>query len=208
MYLPASFVESDLAALDALIERDNFITLITVRDGIPSVNHLPVIYRRDGGRIQLHGHWARPNPQAKHAGAATAIVHGPHAYVSPAWYPDKDEQARVPTWNYTVAHLAGTLETFEDEASLADLVDQLSRQHEASVGSDWRFEFERDDLRRQLRGIIGFRFHVDAASLKFKLNQNHPTANRLSVAAQLEQQSREGSRDIARLMRAYTPTED
>jgi transcriptional regulator len=208
MYLPASFVESDLTALDALIERDNFITLVTVHDGAPVVNHLPVLYYREGARIELHGHWARPNPQAKHAGPATAVVHGPHAYVSPSWYPDKEEQARVPTWNYAVAHLAGTLETFDDEASLSALVDALSRQHESRAGGDWRFESDRDDQRRQLRGIIGFRFHVDAASLKFKLNQNHPTANRLSVAARLEQQPREASRDVAALMRARTPTED
>ncbi|MFC5578138.1 FMN-binding negative transcriptional regulator [Lysobacter niabensis] len=208
MYLPASFIESDLAAFDALIERDNFITLITVRDDTPVVNHLPVLCQREGGRIELRGHWARPNPQAQHAGAATAIVHGPHAYVSPSWYPDKEEQARVPTWNYAVAHLAGTLETFEDEASLAELVDDLGRRHEARVGSDWRFESDRDDQRRQLRGIIGFRLHVDTATLKFKLNQNHPAANRLSVAARLEQQPWEASRDIAALMRARTPTED
>ena len=208
MYLPASFIESDLAALDVLVERDNFITLVTVRDGLPAINHLPVLYRREGGRIELQGHWARPNPQSKHAGAASAIVHGPHAYVSPAWYPDKQEQARVPTWNYAVAHLSGTLETFEDEAALADLVDGLSRQHEARVGSDWRFESERDELRRQLRGIIGFRFRVDNAALKFKLNQNHPASNRRSVAAQLGQQSSEASRDIAALMRARTPMED
>jgi transcriptional regulator len=208
MYLPTSFVESDLAALDALVERDNFITLITVRDGSPTVNHLPVLYHRDGERIELRGHWARPNPQARHLGAATAIVHGPHAYVSPSWYPDKEEQARVPTWNYAVAHLAGTLESFDDEASLAALVDGLSRRHEALVGRDWRFEFDRDDHRVQLRGIVGFRFRVDTASLKFKLNQNHPTTNRLSVAAHLEQLPRDAGHEVAALMRARTPRED
>ncbi|QNP40806.1 FMN-binding negative transcriptional regulator [Lysobacter solisilvae (ex Woo and Kim 2020)] len=208
MYRPAAFVETDLAALDALIERDNFITLITVRDGAPVVNHLPVLYRRDGDRIELRGHWARPNPQARHAGPATAIVHGPHAYVSPSWYPDKEAEARVPTWNYAVAHLGGTLETFDDEAALAAIVDELSQQHEARAGHAWRFEFERPDHRVQLRGIVGFRFHVDDAVLKFKLNQNHPAANRSAVADQLEQQARDDSRDIAALMRARTPTEN
>ncbi|MDR7098735.1 transcriptional regulator [Lysobacter niabensis] len=207
MYRPASFVETDLAALDALIERDNFITLITVRDGVPMVNHLPVLYHRDGDSVRLRGHWARPNPQARHAGPATVVVHGPHAYVSPSWYPDKESEARVPTWNYAIAHLTGTLETFDDEASLAALVDDLSHQHEARVGRDWRFEYGRDDHRSQLRGIIGFRFHVDTASLKFKLNQNHPIANRLAVAEQLETQQRDDSRDIAALMRARTPLE-
>lgn len=208
MYQPAAFIETDLSALDALIERDNFVTVITVRDGEPVVSQLPVLYRRDDDRIELRGHWARPNPQARHAGPATVLVHGPHAYVSPSWYPDKEAEARVPTWNYAVAHLKGTLETFDDEASLGVIVDGLSRQHETRVDRDWRFEPERDDHRIQLRGIIGFRFRVDHVALKFKLNQNHPVANRLAVAAQLEQQAREASHEIAALMRARTPTED
>ena len=66
MYLPRAFAETDPGALDALLERDNFITLVTVRDGVPTVSHLPVLHRRDGDRIELRGHWARPNPQAKH----------------------------------------------------------------------------------------------------------------------------------------------
>jgi transcriptional regulator len=201
MYLPRAFAESDLAALDDLARRDRFITLVTVRDGEPTVSHLPVLYRREGDRVELIGHWARPNPQAKHAGPALAIFHGPHAYVSPGWYPDKEEAARVPTWNYAVAHLRGTLTTFEDEASLADVVDGLSIEHEASVGGDWRFDFERDDIRRQLRGIVGFRFHAESIALKFKLSQNHPMANREAVARRLESQVRETSRDTAALMR-------
>lgn len=205
MYLPRAFAETDLAALDALIARDNFISLTTVRDGEPTVSHLPVLYRRDGDRIQLRGHWAKPNPQATHAGAALAVVHGPQAYVSPGWYTDKEEAARVPTWNYAVAHLHGRLDLFEDEAELARLVDDLSRQHEARVGSDWRFEVEREELRRQLRGIVGFRFEVERATLKFKFSQNHPLANRIAVAERLDAQGGENARAVAALMRAGLP---
>ncbi len=201
MYLPHAFAEPDLTALDDLIARDNFITLITVRDGLPVTSHLPVLYRRDGDYIDLRGHWARPNPQSRHARRALAIVHGPHAYVSPSWYPDKEEAARVPTWNYAVAHLHGDLTIFDDEASLAAIVDDLSRQHETRAGSDWRYEHAREDIRSQLRGIIGFHMAVDQVTLKFKLSQNHPLANRIQVATQLERQPREASRDVAILMR-------
>lgn len=201
MHVPADFVELDLTALDRLIAADNFITLITVVDGVPTVNHLPVLYRRDGESIELRGHWARSNPQAKHEGPALAIVHGPNAYVSPAWYPDKESQARVPTWNYAVAHLGGRLETFDDDASLAGLVGQLSNQHEAAVGSDWQFESERGEYLSQLRGIVGFRFLVDRTSLKFKFNQNHPTANRVAVADRLDALGSERARAVAALMR-------
>ena len=201
MYLPRAFAESDLAALDALVAHDNFVTLVTVRDGAPTVNHLPVLYRRDGDTVELRGHWARPNPQATHAGPALAIVHGPHAYVSPAWYPDKEAAARVPTWNYAVAHLQGTLSTCDDDASLAAIVDDLSRQHEARIGSDWRYEHHREDHRRQLRGIVGFRMAIERITMKFKLNQNHPAANRIAVAEHLGAQDREASRALAGLMR-------
>ncbi|HEY5850901.1 MAG TPA: FMN-binding negative transcriptional regulator [Lysobacter sp.] len=201
MYLPRAFAETDLQALDWLAQRDRFITLVTVQDGEPTVTHLPVLYRRDGERVELIGHWARPNPQARHSGPALAILHGPHAYVSPSWYPDKEEEARVPTWNYATAHLRGALTTFTDEASLAMVVDGLSREYEASVGQDWRFELERDDHRSQLRGIIGFRFVAEQITLKFKLSQNHPLANRESVIAQLDASPREGGREVATLMR-------
>ncbi|GAB2616615.1 FMN-binding negative transcriptional regulator [Novilysobacter erysipheiresistens] len=201
MYPPSAFVETDLVALDALLADDNFITLVTVRDGLPTVSHLPVLYRREGEAIELVGHFARPNPQARHAGPAIAVVHGPHAYVSPSWYPDKETEARVPTWNYAVAHLHGKLHTFDDEPSLSALVGELSDRHEAIVGGDWRFQPERDDQRVQLRGIIGFRVRVEQANLKFKLNQNHPPANRAAVADRLDALGGDRGRAIARLMR-------
>ena len=205
MHVPAAFVESDLVALDRLIAADGFISLVTVIDGAPIVNHLPVLYRRDGDRVQLRGHWARSNPQARHPGPAMAmamaIVHGPHAYVSPSWYPDKEAQARVPTWNYAVAHLDGRLETFDDERALADLVGELSRQHESAVGGDWQFAPEREDQRSQLRGIIGFRLIAERITLNFKFNQNHPTANRVAVAERLDALGTDRNRAVAALMR-------
>jgi transcriptional regulator len=198
MYTPRAFAETDLAALDALIARDAFITLVTVdADGLPFVSHLPVLYTREGDQVVLEGHWARPNPQARHMGPALAIVHGPHAYLSPAWYADKEAAARVPTWNYAVAHLHGHLQATEDTATLTSIVDRLSRLNEPRVGQDWRFEPERDDHLRQLRGIIGFRLPVARIELKFKLSQNHPEANVRGAATALQAQ---GQDEVAALM--------
>ncbi len=205
MYLPRAFAESDLSRLDALIARDPFITLVTVdAEGSPQVNHLPVLYARHGDDLLLEGHWARPNPQARHGGDALAVVHGPHAYVSPSAYPDKEAAARVPTWNYAVAHLHGTLDVFDDTAALADLVQRLSVHFETSVGRDWRFEPERDDHLRQLRGIVGFRLRVTRTTLKFKLSQNHPAANIVAVADDLASRDEPDASAVAALMRAPT----
>ncbi len=203
MYTPSAFAETDLALLDALLAADPFVTLVTTdADGAPFASHLPVLYRRDGECVRIEGHWARPNPQARHAGPALLVVHGPHAYVSPGWYPDKEEAARVPTWNYAVAHLSGALDAFEDEAALGDLVARMSDHFEAGVGQSWRFEHAREDHRRQLRGIVGFRFEPARIELKFKLNQNHPVANRIAVADALAGLDAPDGRAVAALMRA------
>ena len=201
MYLPRAFAETDLTLLDTLIDAHPFVTLISIdAEGAPFVSHLPVLYRRDGDAVLIEGHWARPNPQAIHDGAVLMIVHGPDAYVSPGVYPDKEAAARVPTWNYAVAHLRGTLDRYDDEAALGDLVDRLSRRFEATVGRDWRFEMDRDDHRSQLRVIVGFRFRPERIDLKFKLSQNHPLVNRQAVRDDMAGRGDPDARAIAVLM--------
>ena len=39
------------------------------------------------------------------------IFTGPHAYISPRWYEDKE---RVPTWNYTAVHAYGVPQMLDD----------------------------------------------------------------------------------------------
>jgi transcriptional regulator len=202
MYSPRAFAETDLTALDALIARDPFVTLITSdADGNVEVAHLPVLYRREGERVLIEGHWARANPQASHGEQAVMVVHGPHSYVSPSWYPDKQAAARVPTWNYAIAHLHGRIQRFDDTASLAQLVTRLSDRFEPTVDADWRFEAERRENVAQLRAIVGFRFEPVHVELKFKLSQNHPVANVEGVIAAFERLGGANRTEVAALMR-------
>jgi transcriptional regulator len=90
---------------------------------------------------------------------------------------------------------------FDDTAALADLVSRLSDHFESSVGSDWKFDAERAELRAQLAGIIGFHFIPQRIDMKFKLNQKHPAANVLSAADALEAQGRPDASSVAQLMR-------
>lgn len=211
MYSPRHFTETDLAGLDDLFAHDPFVTLVT-RDhaGEPFASHLPVLYRRDGAQVVIEGHWARANPQSVDGEDALVIVHGPHAYISPGWYPDKHAAARVPTWNYAIAHLRGALQRSDDPIVLADLVSRLSARFEAEVGSDWHFDPQRREHAAQLRAIVAFRFEPVAIELKFKLGQNHPPANVVAAAAALDALGDEAPRTVARLMRdrlAHRPTD-
>lgn len=202
MFIPADFVETDLTWLDRLLERDAFVTVVTTgSDGLPQVTLLPVLYRRDGQEILIEGHWARPNPQAGHAGPALVLVHGPHGYVSPGWYPDKDAQARVPTWNYAAAELRGTLEPVTDPDALIDMLDRLSAKYEALVGGHWDLLPIEPRQRRMLAGIIGFRFRAQQVQVKLKLSQNHPEANQHSVIDALSALDSPPSHELAQWMR-------
>lgn len=201
MYTPRAFAESDLAELDRLMARDAFATVVSTRDGTPEASHLPVLYARDAATVRFRGHWARPNPQWQglHGERALLIVHGPHAYISPSWY--VDPEARVPTWNYAVAHISGRMRVFEDIDELAALVNELAQKYERGVGSTWRFEPTAGDNRNELRGIVGFELAVERIELKFKLNQNHPAANVLGAANALERHGGENRAEVAALMR-------
>ncbi|BBO52270.1 FMN-binding negative transcriptional regulator [Stenotrophomonas maltophilia] len=204
MFTPRAFAETDLLWLDRLLARDPFVTVLTASgDGLPELTRMPVLFRRDGDRIELLGHWARANPQAAQSGPAKVLVDGPHGYVSPSWYPDKEQMARVPTWNYAAAELRGQLHHFDDEDALADLVAGISDHFEASVGQGWRFEPARDTHRRQLRGIVGLRFEVQQVQLKMKLSQNHPEANQLAAIIGLERLGNPHSTELAQWMRRY-----
>lgn len=202
MYVPRAFAETDLGALDGLFAHDAFVTLVTLDEGAPFASHLPVLYRRDGGRIAISGHWARPNPQARHAGGpAMMIVHGPHAYVSPSWYPGEERRSRVPTWNYAVAHLHGTLSAVEDPDELAGLVAALGAKYEGLIGGDWAYDPTRESHRGLLGGIVGFRFAPGRIELKFKLGQDHPAATVDAAAAALARRPDDDARAVAALMR-------
>lgn len=202
MFLQRVFASDDLRRLDALIDADPFVTLVTSgQDGAPIATQVPVLYHRDGDDVLIEGHWARANSQvADHGKPALLIVHGPHAYVSASWYPDKIEQSRVPTWNYSTAHLHGVLEGFDDEDALIDLLARTSERFESAAGSDWRFDPGNPAERAMVRGISGFRLRPTRIEIKDKLNQNHPVANRVAVIARLEQREDVGARHIARLM--------
>ena len=85
MYLPDMFREDRPEVLHDAVRRIGFATLVT--QGLEA-NHLPMLLQ-DGF---LRGHVARANPVWKSGeGEALAIFLGPHAYVSPNWYPSKAE---------------------------------------------------------------------------------------------------------------------
>ena len=199
MYTPEHFLESDLTRLDWLATQYSFGTLISLVQSDPFASHLPVLYQREGERVTLTGHWARPNPQWQSIAGQHAlfIFHGPHAYISPRWY-GKPKQ-HVPTWDYAVAHVYGSIRVIDDPRELATIVTRLANRHEADAPDPWTFEESSGP--QMLRGIVGFELVSDAIEVKFKLNQNHPVENVTGAIEALAAQPGDNPRAIADLMR-------
>lgn len=199
MYIPRSFAETRIDVLQGLIRDYPFATVVAnAADGL-AANHLPFEWV-DGA---LHGHVARSSELARLDGAGVlAIFQGPHGYISPNWYPTKQETHReVPTWNYAVAHVHGRLKVIEDASWLRALLERLTDRHEAAEPQPWRVaDAPADHVEKMLRAIVGLEITVERIEGKFKLSQNHPGRNRLGAIAGLRRRDGDGDAELAALM--------
>jgi transcriptional regulator len=199
VYVPASNEERDRGKLVELMEAYPFATLVTPTTAQLWISHLPLSVRRDGDEIVLRGHVARANRhwRAFEGAPTTAIFHGPHAYVSPAWYATAPA---VPTWNYVVVHATGPVRVEDDAAATEAHVRELTARHEGPGG--WRPESMPDDLRRSLLdAIVAFELRAEILEGKLKLGQNRSAADRRGAAAALEA-GNDGARELAEMMSA------
>ncbi|ARQ02155.1 FMN-binding negative transcriptional regulator [Pseudorhodoplanes sinuspersici] len=206
LYIPPHFREADKDRLHAEIARIGFATLTTVGPDGPLISHLPVVLDKTIGAFgQLRCHVARANRQWRDSDfskAALAVFMGPDAYVSPSWYPSKKEHGKaVPTWNYVSICARGRIEVVQDRDELAAHVAELSNLHEAAFPEPWQInDAPPDYLERQLKGIVGFRFTIDALEGKMKLSQNRSEADRSGVAAGLSVSPDASAQAIAGMM--------
>ena len=181
MYVPAQFAAGE-AAVAELLHRDGAADLVTMTaDGLMATT-LPFVYMPGAGaRGALHVHLSRNNPQWKlpPRGEAMAIVRGPDAYISPAWYASTAEHGWVvPTWNYVTAHVYGQLIVHDDPAWTANHVRCLTAKHEAGSAHPWSVDDAPPDfIDGMLRGIAGAELVISRIEAAAKLSQNRPEAD-------------------------------
>ncbi|MGF7150657.1 transcriptional regulator [Sphingomonas zeicaulis] len=192
MYRPPAFREDRPDHLHAAIRAYPLATLVTHGAGGLSANLLPfLLVTDDAGATLLQSHLARANPQLAdlRAGAeALLIFRGPDAYVSPNWYPTKQENGRVvPTWNYVTVQAWGVPRVIEDQGWLRRQIVALTTQKERGQPLPWSVEdAPAGFIEGQLKGIAGVEILVDRIEGKWKASQNHPAANRAGVIAGLK----------------------
>src|SRR5476651_1595746 len=197
MYVPDHFREDRPDVLQDAMRQIGFATLVT--QGLDA-NHLPMLLDAKGERSVLRGHVACPNPVWKAgAGEALAIFLGPHAYVSPGWYPSKAATGKaVPTWNYLTVHAQGAIRWIQDADWLRAHVGALSAAHETGRETPWAIgDAPASYVDGLLRAIVGFELTIAKLEGKWKLSQNRDAADRAGVREGL---LGDGHEDLSRLM--------
>jgi transcriptional regulator len=193
MYVPDHFREARPEVLHDAMRQIGFATLVTQN---LEANHLPMLLESN----VLRGHVARANTVWKSGeGEALAIFLGPHAYVSPNWYPSKAETGKaVPTWNYITVHAKGRIRWVQDADWLRAHVTALSNAHESLRPEPWKVSDAPESyIAAMLKGIVGFELEITQLDGKYKLTQNRDGVDRAAVVAAYE---REGRTDMAQLM--------
>lgn len=192
MYQVGAFREERIDVMHTLMRSHRLATLVSVHEGVPEANHLPLLIDPDPApNGTLRGHVARANPLWRQAGGREVLVifQGPQAYVTPSWYPSKRETGQVvPTWNYAVVHACGPLVVRDDREWLRALVTRLTDQQEAVLPQPWRVDdAPADYLDRMLGAIVGIEIPVNRLVGKWKVSQNRSDADRSGVAEGLGQ---------------------
>jgi transcriptional regulator len=211
MYLPRHFEETRTPVLHELIRTHPFGTLVTMSAGGMVANPLP--FELDPApqpNGTLLAHVARANPVWKDVQADSEVLvifQGPQTYVSPAWYPGKQEGGKVvPTWNYAVVQARGRLRAIEDRAWLHAFVTRLTNRHEAGRPDPWKVsDAPADYVQKMLEAIVGIEIPVSSLAGKWKVSQNRSREDRDGVFAGLDARGTDAAREMAVLVRKAMP---
>ncbi|HEU0165809.1 MAG TPA: FMN-binding negative transcriptional regulator [Thermomicrobiales bacterium] len=194
MYLPAHFEMTDPEAIRAMIAEHPLGTLVTLgRDGI-AANHIPFLLEERGEHGTLVAHVARNNPLWTDRGPyveALTIFQGPTAYISPNWYPTKQESHEVvPTYNYAVVHVYGELIVHDDPKWVRGAIGKLTKAMEASQSKPWKMaDAPQDYLATMVANIVGIEIPISRFSAKWKASQNRTPADLAGVISGLREMS-------------------
>ncbi len=209
MYQPPHHREDRREVQHALIRSHPLGLLISSGEGGLLANPIPFrLVNTDLGMGTLQAHMARANPQwrALAAGAEVLIVfQGADHYVTPSWYETKRETGKVvPTWNYAIVQVRGTVRVIEDSQWLRAQVNRLTDGHESRRMIPWAVDDAPDDfITAQLKGIIGIEVPITAIEGKWKVSQNRNEADRRGVAEGLEAEGSEAAGAMAAMVREW-----
>ncbi|NOZ55043.1 MAG: FMN-binding negative transcriptional regulator [Gammaproteobacteria bacterium] len=195
MYLPDIFNITDTETIFGFIHEHPFATLVTINNGLPNANHIPLLLEKTSDKYKLVGHMAKSNTQWKDFSPdqnVLVIFQGPHAYISPTWY----SHPGVPTWNYTAIHIHGEAKLISNEDRLKEILHCLTNKYESDKEAIDTPHYPS----HLLDIIVGFEINIEKIQAKYKISQNRPEVDKKSVMQQLFSTDTDNAHGIAKLM--------
>lgn len=178
------FASEDPDLVRALVREHPWATLVTATGSGLAGSHYPVLLDEGALGLALLTHLGRPDEEVLEIdrGEVLVIVQGHHGYVSPGWY--TPEERRVPTWNFTVAHLHGVPQVLGEVENLAVLT-RLVEHFESRLDQP---ALLRPEDAPMAKGTVGLRIPIDRFEIKRKLSQNKGEETRRNIIAALREE--------------------
>jgi transcriptional regulator len=172
------FASDDPELVRALVREHSWATLVTSTGSGLAASHYPVLLDDEAEELTLLTHLGRPDEQVLEIdrGEVLVMVQGHHGYISPSWY--SPQERKVPTWNFTVAHLHGTPQLLDENENLIVLT-RLVEHFERHVPEPALLE--REYAIPIAKGTVGLRIPIDRFELKRKLSQNKDDETRRNI---------------------------
>ena len=212
MYVPPAFDVASRTEILSVLRGTPFGHLVTSTAGDePHITSTPLPFVIDDELSNLRVHFARANQHWRSIDGAPAlmIVPGVDAYVSPRWYPSKQENGKVvPTWNYEVVHLHGTITIHDDSSWKLNLVSDLTNHNERQVrdpesSTPWEVaDAPSDFIDGQLKAIVGVQLEITKVEAKRKLSQNRQPDDRSGAQAGLGRSDRPSDLEASAAMKS------
>lgn len=201
MWINPLFEVDALDELRQLLAENSLATLVVGNPLLAA--HVPILLEDSADGVLLSGHITKTDPVEQCLGGeneALAIFHGPRAYVSAGWYAEPG----LPTYNFSVVHLAGTTTMMDEDGLREHLIDLVRREEtQKDPKSEVAWEMDataRERLEKLLPLVSGFWIRVEKAQAKAKLGQNRSAEDRDRTRGHLDNASRTESREVSARM--------
>lgn len=210
MYIPPFTAETRSEECWRVIREHPLGLLVTHTAAGLEANHLPFLLDDTAGACgTLLAHVARANPiwtQVRDGDPVLVVFRGADGYISPNWYPSKQEtHQHVPTWNYEAVHAHGRIRIRDEASFVRGMVARLTRQQEASQPVPWKMgDAPPDYLTEKLAQIVGLEVAISRLEGKRKLSQNRELRDFDGTVAALHAQ---GQRELADAMQRVRPAQ-
>lgn len=195
MYTPTYHALTDVATMQAHITEHPLGAWVCTAHRQLMANHIPfVLDAHHGTAGRLLGHVSRANPVWRElAGGAPSVVMfmGPHAYITPSWYPGQRQHGKVvPTWDYVTVHAHGVARAREDTGWIHDVIDRLTEAQESRRQRPWKVsDAPSVYIDKLLQAVVGIEITVERLEGRLKVSQDEDEQDRRGTAEGLRQTS-------------------